>query len=393
MAGDANGIGEGDARGIAVGGCRFTGSGRHQRAEVIHDEFNENLLTKEITSDGMRGIEAEVVFKIEERSFDAPAKVIKFLQVAERAAATGEISDKEFAIAIIKPDTNETELETEDRGLIVRGDEIEATPKNQFTALQRGEIAKRFYTSGEEEFGIELVFILVRVSEMAERGDGAIRVFEANEEELVIHGDCGHGIEGVEAAVGDKETRTGDRIAVYKGDAGIVFIEESTRLNDGVDIAIFEDIERSDGMELMIAAIFGVIGDEGIGVLICRDVEVGTVAGEKMQAEPGFSEWETRIKAFEQGGEEIVIELGALANESGGGWSGMQWVFGIADVEEAVNFTADRAFLHGHHEQDQILEWKATATGKIPTGVEDKAVQILLHSVDSVKERTANQSR
>ena len=144
-------------------------------------------------------------------------------------------------------------------------------------------------------------------------------VFEPKEEELVFQGDGSHGIESVEAAVGDKETRTGDRIAIDQGDEGIIFIHKGTRLNDGIGIALLQQIMKSNRVELIIAAVFGIVRDKGIGVIIRGDVEVGTVAGQEMQSEHGFSEGETRIEAVEQGGEEIIIELGALANESGRG--------------------------------------------------------------------------
>ena len=146
-----------------------------------------------------------------------------------------------------------------------------------------------------------------------------VGVFETKEEELVFQGYGGHGIESVEAAVGDKEARSGEGIAIDQGDAGIVFVHEGAGLNEGIGISLFEQIEESDGVELMIAAVIGIVRDKGIGVIIRGDVEVGTVAGQEMQTEHGFSEGETRIEAVEQGREEIIIELGALANESGRG--------------------------------------------------------------------------
>lgn len=39
-----------------------------------------------------------------------------------------------------------------------------------------------------------------------------------------------------------------------------------------------------------------------------------------------------------------------------------------------------------NHEQDQVLERKATVTGKVPTGMKDKIVRMFFHSVDSAKE-------
>ena len=211
-------------------------------------------------------------------------------------------------------------------------------------------------------------------------------VFEPKEEELVFQGDGGHGIESVEAAVGDKETRTGDRIAIDQGDEGIIFIHKGTRLNDSIGIALFQQIVKSNRVELIIATVFGIVRDKGIGVFIRGDVVVGPVAGQQMKAEFGFCEGETGIEAFEQGRKEIVVELGALANESGSGRPGEDGVFGITEVEKAMDFTVDRAFLHGHHEQDQILERKAAVAGKVPTGAEDKTVQMFFHSVDGLKE-------
>jgi len=136
----------------------------------------------------------------------------------------------------------------------------------------------------------------------------------------------------------------------------------------------------------MIAAVFGIVRDKGIRVFIRGDVEVSTVAGEQMQAEFGFRERETFVKTIEQRKEEMVIELGTLVNEGGRGRPGGQGLFWITEAEEAVDFTADRACLHGHHEQDQVLERKATVTGKVPTGMKDKIVRMFFHSVDSAKE-------
>jgi len=213
-----------------------------------------------------------------------------------------------------------------------------------------------------------------------------VGVFEPKEEELVFQGDGGHGIESVEAAVGDKEARTGDRIAVDQGDTGIVFVHKGTGLNDGIGIALFQQIKESDRVELMIAAIFGIVGDKGIRIFICGDVEVSPVAGQQMQAKFGFSEGKTRIEAIEQSGEETIVELGTLANEGGSRRHGSQGAPGITETEEAMDLTFDRAFLHGHHEQNQILERKATAAGKIPTRMKDEIVRMFFHSVEGVKE-------
>ena len=71
----------------------------------------------------------------------------------------------------------------------------------------------------------------------------------------------------------------------------------------------------------------------------------------------------------------------------------MQGVFGITQAKEAVDFTPYGAFLHGHHEQNQIVEGKPTVTGKVATGAEDKAVQVLLHCVDGTKESAVDHGR
>lgn len=273
----------------------------------------------------------------------------------------------------------------EDGRFIVRGNEIEATLRVQLAAQRRREIPKRLQTSGKEQFRIDIEILTIGANEMAKGRIMTIWVFEAKEEELVFQGYGGHGIEGIEAAVGDKEAGAGDGIAIDQGDASVVFIHKGTGLNDGIGIALFQQIEESDSMELIIAAVFGIVRDKGIGVFICGDIEVGTVAGQQMQAELGFCEGETRIEALEHSREEIIIELGSLANEGGSGRAGAQGAFGITEAEEAVDFTLDRAFLHGHHEQDHVLERKETVAGKVPTGMEDKIVQIVFHSVDGVK--------
>ena len=339
----------------------------------------------------MRGIEAKVVLEVKERSFDTPAKVVKLFKIGRRATMSGKIGDEEFEITRIKPDTDKAKREVKDRGFIFKGDEIEATIRAQLAAQLLREIPKRFCASGEEKFGINVVFLALGVNEMAKGRVLTVRVFETKEEELVFQGDSGHGIEGIEATVGDKETRNGDRIAIEQGDTGIVFIHKGPGLNDGICIALFQQIEESDSVELMIAAVFGIERDKGIRVINSGDVEVSAVAGQQMQAKFGFCEGETRIEAIEQCGEEIIIEFGALANEGGSGRSGEYGAFGITEVEEAMDFTPDRAFLHGHHEQDKILERKAAVTGKVATGVEDKTVQMILNRVDGAKEGLMDQ--
>ena len=107
-----------------------------------------------------------------------------------------------------------------------------------------------------------------------------VGVFEPKEKELVFQGDGGHGIESVEAAVGDKETRTGDRIAIDQGDEGIIFIHKGTGLNDGISIALFQQVVKSNRVELMIAAVFGIVRDKGLGIFIRGDVVVGPVASQ-----------------------------------------------------------------------------------------------------------------
>ena len=102
-------------------------------------------------------------------------------------------------------------------------------------------------------------------------------VFEPKEEELVFQGDGSHGIESVEAAVGDKETRTGDRIAIDQGDEGIIFIHKGTRLNDGIGIALLQQIMKSNRVELMIAAVFGIVRDKGICRSRRKPVNVGRI--------------------------------------------------------------------------------------------------------------------
>ena len=334
----------------------------------------------------MRGIKAKVVLEEKERSFDTPAKVIKLFEIGQRAAIPGEIGDEEFVIARVKLKANKAKREMEDRGFIVRIDEIEATVRVELAAQLRREIPKRLVASGKEEFRIDIAFLAFSVSEMAKGRTLTSGAFDAKEEELVLQRDSRHGIKSVKAAVGNKKTRAGDRIAIDQGDAGIIFIHKGSRLNDSISIALFQQVKESDRMKLMIAAVFGIVRDKGIRVFIRGDVEVGTVAGEQMQAEFGFRERETFVKTIEQRKEEMVIELGALVNEGGRGRPGGQGLFWITEAEEAMDFTADRACLHGHHEQDQVLERKATVTGKVPTGMKDKIVRMFFHSVDSAKE-------
>ena len=258
----------------------LTGRGSQQRTEVVHEELDEDFLAKEIASDGMRGIKTEVVLEVKERSFNTPAKAVEFLKIAEGAVRFGEIGDEVFASTVVERDINEAERQAEDRSHVVRRDEIEATVGVQLTALFGGKIAKRYSASGEEEFGIDNVVILVRANEMAKGRDLTIRIFEAEEEELLFFGNSGHGIESVEAAIGDKEARTGDGVAIDKGDEGVVLINKGTGLNDSIGIAHFEQIKKGGCMELIIATVIGIVRDKGIGVFICRDVEVGTVAGQ-----------------------------------------------------------------------------------------------------------------
>ena len=91
----------------------------------------------------MRGIEAKVVFEAKERSFDTPAKMVKLFDIGQRAAIPGEIGDEEFVIACVKLKADKAKRKMEDSGLIVRGDEIEATVRVEFAAQLRREIAKR----------------------------------------------------------------------------------------------------------------------------------------------------------------------------------------------------------------------------------------------------------
>ena len=147
---DANGAGEGDAPGITAGLRRVAGRKGQQRAEIIHDELDEDFLAKEITPDGVRGIKAEVVLEVKERSFDPPAKVVKCLKIRQRAAISGEIGNEVFVITGVKPEGNKAKRETEDRGHIVRGNEIEATVRVQFAAELGREIPKRLDASGKE---------------------------------------------------------------------------------------------------------------------------------------------------------------------------------------------------------------------------------------------------
>ena len=60
-----------------------------------------------------------------------------------------------------------------------------------------------------------------------------------------------------------------------------------------------------------------------------------------MQAELGFSERERRIEALEQIKEESILELSALANEGRGGGHGLQRLFRIMSIEEAMDFAPD----------------------------------------------------
>ncbi len=128
----------------------LTGRGSQQRTEVVHEELDEDFLAKEIASDGMRGIKTEVVLEVKERSFDPPAKVVKCLKIRQRAAISGEIGNEVFVITGVKPEGNKAKRETEDRGHIVRGNEIEATVRGQFAAELGREIPKRLDASGKE---------------------------------------------------------------------------------------------------------------------------------------------------------------------------------------------------------------------------------------------------
>lgn len=157
----------------------LTGRGSQQRAEVVHEELDEDFLAKEIASNGMRGIETEAVLEEKERSFNTPAKAVEFLKIAEGAVRFGEIGDEVFASAVVERDINEAERQAEDRSHVVRRDEIEAMICSQLTALLGRETAQRYSASGEEEFRIDYVFSLVRANEMAKGRDLTIRFFEA----------------------------------------------------------------------------------------------------------------------------------------------------------------------------------------------------------------------
>ena len=142
----------------AAGLRKFVGSGGQQRAEIKRDELSKDFLAKEIAPNGVRGIKAKVMLEEKERSFDSPAKVIKLLKIGRRTATPGKIGDEILKTTRVEPYTNKAKCEVEDRRLIVEGDKIEATLRTELTAQPRREQAKRYRTSGEEEFRIDIAF-------------------------------------------------------------------------------------------------------------------------------------------------------------------------------------------------------------------------------------------
>ena len=136
---------------------------------------------------------------------------------------------------------------------------------------------------------------------MGKRGDRAGGFFEAEEEELFGLSDGGHAVEGVKATIGDEQAGAGERVAADKGSQGIVFIHEGSGLDDCVDIAIFQYVEGGGGMELVIAAITGIVVNEGIGVHFIRgDIDIGAVAGDETHAKEGLSAGKGLVEAMEQ---------------------------------------------------------------------------------------------
>ena len=72
--------------------------------------------------------------------------------------------------------------------------------------------------------------------------------------------------EFVRGQIGD-EALIGQVSIAHEFDAGTLLIHLFAGLNDGGDIASVAEMVRSSDMELVIAAIFGIIGDEG-GIII-----------------------------------------------------------------------------------------------------------------------------
>ena len=204
--------------------------------------------------------------------------------------------------------------------LIIRGDRVKTPGCGHKFLLLLGNTRDGLFRSGDIEFSAHIEVFGLRVEEESEGRLGAIGLLDADEEGLVLFKDIRHDIEGIITAIHDIDALILYGIALYQRNSGILFIDEGTGLDNGVEIAVVTYMVHDIDVKLMITTLAGIIGDEGGNIqTVRRNVLVRAVNGNTVIAFEFGADRDSLIEAIQDGGEGLVCEFAALMDESGFG--------------------------------------------------------------------------
>lgn len=360
-------------------------TGNNAGDDVEENQLGIDFLNLETTLDTVREGQRDAVFQKEKRSFNAPAAVVEVQKIIELEILGGKICNKILHTAIFESNFDKTEGEMKGRRLVRGMDQVKGpVGANVFLLIGR-HIGEALVGATEKDVGKGLETRGIRDQEMLEGRGVPAGFLDAKQEKKACIGNSSHVIEGVKAAISDKEALTRDRIAPHHRDKSVLFIHLGTRLNHSIGIDGLQKVIHDGEVELMVATLLGIVGYISRSVVRLRgDIQVRTVTGKKMIALEKLFKAKQPVKLGKQRGESRVVELGTLAYKRSPGRYSVPGSGGVAclrmnDGPIVADFAIQRAVLHEHCQQERIPEGKLPMANKIMAGISDILVQMSFH--------------
>lgn len=360
-------------------------TGNNAGDDVEENQLGIDFLNLETTLDTVREGQRDAVFQKEKRSFNAPAAVVEVQKIIELEILGGKICNKILHTAIFESNFDKTEGEMKGRRLVRGMDQVKGpVGANVFLLIGR-HIGEALVGAAEKDVGKGLETRGIGDQEMLEGRGVPAGFLDAKQEKKACIGNSSHVIEGVKAAISDKEALTRDRIAPHHRDKSVLFIHLGTRLNHSIGIDGLQKVIHDGEVELMVATLLGIVGYISRSVVRLRgDIQVRTVTGKKMIALEKLFKSKQPVKLGKQRGESRVVELGTLAYKRSPGRYSVPGSGGVAclrmnDGPIVADFAIQRAVLHEHCQQERIPEGKLPMANKIMAGISDILVQMSFH--------------
>ena len=279
-------------------------TGNNAGDDVEENQLGIDFLNLETTLDTVREGQRDAVFQKEKRSFNAPAAVVEVQKIIELEILGGKICNKILHTAIFESNLDKTEGEMKGRRLVRGMDQVKGpVGANVFLLIGR-HIGEALVGAAEKDVGKGLETRGIGDQEMLEGRGVPAGFLDAKQEKMACIGNSSHVIEGVKAAISDKEALTRDRIAPHHRDKSVLFIHLGTRLNHSIGIDGLQKVIHDGEVELMVATLLGIVGYISRSVVRLRgDIQVRTVTGKKMIALEKLFKAKQPVKLGKQRGE------------------------------------------------------------------------------------------